>query len=46
MVEQRVISKSEDCEETDLEEFERLLAQEKPGLGPNLDFFTLEELDE
>lgn len=46
MIDERIISKSEDCEQTDFEEFERLLCTEKPGLGPNIDFFTIEELQE
>ena len=40
------MAKSEDCEQTDLEEFEKLLCAEKPGLGPNVDFFEYEELKE
>ena len=39
------MSKSEDCENTDLEEFEKLLAEKKPGFGPNLDFFSMAELE-
>ena len=46
LIEERIVAKSEDCEQTDLEEFERLLCTEKPGLGPNIDFFDLEELKE
>jgi hypothetical protein len=45
MIEERLVSKSEDCENTDLEEFEKLLAEKKPGFGPNLDFFSLAELE-
>jgi hypothetical protein len=45
MIEERLVSKSEDCENTDLEEFVKLLADKKPGFGPNLDFFSLAELE-
>jgi hypothetical protein len=40
------VAKSEDCEQTDLEEFEKLLTTEKPGVGPNIDFFSFDELKE
>jgi|LauGreDrversion4_2_1035121.scaffolds.fasta_scaffold173012_1 hypothetical protein len=46
LIYERLVSKSEDCENTDLEEFEKRLAEKKPGFGPNLDFFSLEELEE
>jgi hypothetical protein len=46
LIQERIVAKSEDCEQTDLEEFEKLLCQEKPCLGPNIDFFTIEELQE
>ena len=46
MIEERIVAKSEDCEQTDLEEFEKMLCLEKPGLGPNIDFFELDELKE
>lgn len=45
MIEERLVSKSEDCENTDLEEFVKVLADKKPGFGPNLDFFSLAELE-
>lgn len=46
LIEERIVAKSEDCEQTDLEEFEKMLCAEKPGLGPNIDFFEYEELKE
>ena len=46
LIEERILAKSEDCEQTDLEEFEKMLCTEKPGLGPNVDFFEYEELKE
>lgn len=46
LIEERIVAKSEDCEQTDLEEFEKMLCTEKPGLGPNIDFFEYEELKE
>jgi hypothetical protein len=46
LIDEKIVSKSEDCENTDLEEFEKRLAEKKPGFGPNIDFFTLPELEE
>jgi len=45
-IEEKVVAKSEDCEINEMEEFYKRLAKEKPGQGPNIDFFTQEELEE
>lgn len=46
LIDEKLLAKSDDCEALDLEEFEKLLKEEKPGFGPNLDFFTYDELKE